>query len=72
MVPQALLFFFKHKFMKRVKETVGMDVSNLTLDVHFHKASLHQQLLNDAAGFKKILAWDKVERPETERSVILF
>lgn len=45
--------------MKRVKETVGIDVSKLTLDVHLHKASLHQQFANDTAGFKKILAWVK-------------
>lgn len=59
MVQQGLLFFFNHKFMKKVKETVGIDVSKLTLDVHLHKASLHQQFSNDAVGFKKILSWVK-------------
>lgn len=43
--------------MKKVEETVGIDVSKLTLDVHLYKAGLHQQFGNDRAGFKKILSW---------------
>ncbi len=45
--------------MKKVEETVGIDVSKLTLDVHLFKAGLHQQFSNDEAGFKKILTWVK-------------
>jgi|688.fasta_scaffold445169_1 transposase len=70
MVQQGLLFFFKYKNMKNVKETVGIDVSKLTLDVHLHKAGMHQQFGNDLSGFKKILAW--VKSKELKSDDVLF
>jgi transposase len=72
MVQQGLLFFFNYKNMKKVKETVGIDVSKLTLDVHLHKAGLHQQFGNDLSGFKKILAWVKSKELKSEDVLFCF
>lgn len=72
MIQQGLLFFFNYKNMKKVKETVGIDVSKLTLDVHLHKAGLHQQFGNDLSGFKKILAWVKSKELKSEDVLFCF
>lgn len=45
--------------MKNVKETIGIDVSKLTLDVYLHNAKQHQQFSNDRKGYLKILSWLK-------------
>lgn len=58
--------------MKKVKETVGIDVSKLTLDAHLHSAGLHQQFGNDQAGFKKILAWVKSKGLKQEEVLFCF
>lgn len=72
MVQQALLNFLKYKCMKKVIETVGIDVSKLTLDVHLHKVGQHQQFSNDQAGFKKILAWLKSKGIKPDDILICF
>lgn len=58
--------------MKKVKETVGIDVSKLTLDVHLHVAGLHQQFGNDQSGFKKIVAWVKLKGVKAEEVLFCF
>lgn len=58
--------------MKKVNETVGIDVSKLTLDVHLHKLSLHQQFSNDQAGFKKILTWVKSKGLKSDDTLFCF
>jgi transposase len=72
MVQQGLMFFFKYKNMKKVKETVGIDVSKLTLDVHLCKAGLHQQFGNDQAGFQKILSWVRSKGFKQEEVLFCF
>lgn len=62
----------EYKSMKKVEETVGIDVSKLTLDVHLHKAGLHQQFGNDEAGFKKILAWVKSKVLKQDEMLFCF
>lgn len=58
--------------MKKVKETVGIDVSKLTLDVHLYKAGLHQQFSNDQVGFQKIQAWVKSKGLKPEEVLFCF
>jgi len=45
--------------MKNVKETVGIDVSKLTLDVFIHTLKDHAQFENNRRGYLKILKWLK-------------
>lgn len=45
--------------MKNVKETIGIDVSKLTLDVFLHNGKQHQQFSNDRKGYLKIVSWLK-------------
>ncbi len=49
---------------------MGNHVSKLTLDVHLHKAGLHQQFGYDLSGFMKILAW--VKSKEFKSDDVLF
>lgn len=58
--------------MEKIKETVGIDVSKLTLDVHLHKAGLHQQFANDHSGFRKILTWLKARGLKREDVLLCF
>lgn len=43
--------------MKNYNETVGVDISKLTIDVHLHLINQHKQFSNNASGFKALLAW---------------
>jgi len=40
-----------------IKETVGIDVSKKTLDVHIHKRKMHEQYNNTSKDIKKIVEW---------------
>jgi transposase len=48
--------------MKNVKETIGIDVSKLTIDAYLHTGQLHKQFSNDQSGFKKMLTWVKTSK----------
>lgn len=41
----------------KIKETVGIDVSKLTLDAFIHTTQQHGKFNNDEAGFKKLIKW---------------
>lgn len=43
--------------MKKVTQTIGIDVSKLTLDVFIRTTSVHKQFSNDNKGFKQIISW---------------
>lgn len=43
--------------MKNVSDTIGIDVSKLTLDVHQYHSSKSKCFDNNVTGFKKLLAW---------------
>jgi transposase len=43
--------------MKKVIETVGIDVSKLTLDVYVHNLGQHQQFPNNKKGYLQMLKW---------------
>lgn len=42
---------------KEIKESVGIDVSKLTLDVFIHTRRDHKQFLNNKKGFESMLKW---------------
>jgi transposase len=46
---------------KEFEESVGIDVSKLTLDVFLHHKSAHTQVLNNSKGFVKMLRWVEKE-----------
>lgn len=43
--------------MKKVTQTIGIDVSKLTLDVIIRTSNVHKQFSNDTKGFNKIILW---------------
>jgi transposase len=45
--------------MKKPIESLGIDVSKLTIDAHLHVADTHQQFENNESGFKQMIAWAK-------------
>jgi transposase len=45
--------------MKKLIETMGVDVSKKTLDAYLHVADSHQQFENDVEGFKAMIRWAK-------------
>lgn len=42
---------------KEIKESVGIDVSKLTLDVFIYTKKLHHQFANNANGYEKMKKW---------------
>ncbi|TMU57448.1 IS110 family transposase [Flagellimonas algicola] len=40
-----------------IKETIGIDVSKLTLDAHIHSSGDRDRFENNTNGFKKLVAW---------------
>ena len=54
--------------MKNVRQTIGIDVSKLTLDVYVKTDKVHSQFSNDSKGFKQLISWlikQKVNLDET-------
>lgn len=43
--------------MKNFVETLGIDLSKLSLDAHLHVTGMHCQFDNNPEGFKKLLSW---------------
>jgi len=58
--------------MENVEETIGIDVSKKTLDVHLHQKQQHKQFSNDETGYKKILQWIKSHKVAITSAVICF
>lgn len=40
-----------------IAQSVGVDISKDTLDIHLHPAGVAKRLANSPAGFKKLIAW---------------
>ncbi len=40
-----------------IAQSVGIDISKDTLDIHLHPAGIAKRLANDAKGIKSLLAW---------------
>ena len=58
--------------MENVEETIGIDVSKKTLDVHLHQKQHPKQFSNDETGYKKILQWIKSHKVAITSAVICF
>lgn len=58
--------------MKKVTQTIGIDVSKLTLDVMVRTSNVHKQFSNDTKGFKQIITWLGKQRIDLEQSIICF
>ena len=43
--------------MKEFKESVGIDVSKETIDVHLHLKAVSEKFENNQSGFKKLVRW---------------
>lgn len=58
--------------MQKVTETIGIDVSKLTLDVHVKTSGIHQQFSNDLKGFRQIVNWAKKQQINLEQTLFCF
>lgn len=47
--------------MKNFTETLGIDLSKVTLDAHLHISKAYQQFENNEEGFKSLLTWARKE-----------
>lgn len=43
--------------MNKIKETIGIDVSKLTMDAFIHTVQIHEQFENNKSGFSAMLKW---------------
>jgi transposase len=60
------------KKIKEIKESIGIDVSKLTLDVFIHTKQLHKQFLNSSQGFESLLAWARKEKISLDETIFCF
>jgi transposase len=58
--------------MKKVTETIGIDVSKLTLDLYVRTTKVHKQFSNDLKGFKQIISWSKKQNINLEETLFCF
>lgn len=58
--------------MKKVQETIGIDVSKNTLDVWSYHGKAYRQFGNTPEGFKQLLFWAKKQGINLSQSLICF
>ena len=58
--------------MNKVTETIGIDVSKLTLDVMVRTTNIHKQFSNDTKGFKQIITWLMKQKINLDQSLFCF
>lgn len=58
--------------MKKVKESVGIDVSKKTIDVFLYNQGKHSQFSNESAGFEKMARWIKSQGLSPEELIVCF
>lgn len=58
--------------MKKVTQTIGIDVSKLTLDVYIRTTNIHKQFNNDTKGFKQIISWLIKQKINLDQALICF
>ena len=57
----------------KIKETIGIDVSKLTVDVCIHSNQQHEVFENTPVGFKKMIKWvDKLCKYSAQESLFVF
>jgi transposase len=57
---------------QQVKESLGIDISKLTIDAGLHHRGLHEQFTNNGKGFKAMLKWLSKLGVETDNLIICF
>jgi len=57
---------------KEMKESVGIDISKLTLDVFIYTKRLHKQFQNNKKGFESLKKWVKGETEIIEEVIWCF
>jgi len=74
----SFLLILKNKVMKKTKEekrfneSVGIDVSKLTLDVFLYNKKLHREFANSGKGFEAMQKWIKTEAGNLEEIIYCF
>lgn len=58
--------------MKKVTQTIGIDVSKLTLDLYLRTTNVHKQFSNDTKGFKQLISWLIKQKVELKHSLFCF
>lgn len=58
--------------MKKVTQTIGIDVSKLTLDLYVRTTNVHKQFTNDLKGFKQIISWATKQKINLEETLFCF
>lgn len=58
--------------MKNVKQTIGIDVSKLTLDVYIKTEKVHHQFRNDSKGFIQLINWLIKQKVNLEQTLFCF
>jgi len=58
--------------MKNVRQTVGIDVSKLTLDVYLKTSKAHRQFSNDSKGFQQLINWLTKQKVNLEETLFCF
>jgi len=58
--------------MKNVKQTIGIDVTKLTLDVYIKTEKVHHQFSNDSKGCKQLINWLIKQKVNLEQTLFCF
>ena len=58
--------------MKNVKQTIGIDVSKLTLAVYIKTEKVHHQFRNDSKGFIQLINWLIKQKVNLEQTLFCF
>jgi transposase len=58
--------------MKKVTQTIGIDVSKLTLDLYVRTTNVHKKFTNDLKGFKQIISWTTKQKINLEETLFCF
>ena len=58
--------------MKKVTQTIGIDVSKLTLDIYVRTTNVHKQFSNDLKGFKQLISWCTRQKINLEETLFCF
>jgi transposase len=56
--------------MSNYSNTVGIDVSKATLDVHDYNVNVHQEFPNTSSGFKELLSWARKNNGRSLKGVV--
>ncbi|MCL9807734.1 IS110 family transposase [Flavobacterium amniphilum] len=58
--------------MKKVTQTIGIDVSKLTLDLYVRTTNVHKKFTNDLKGFKQVISWATKQKINLEETLFCF